>query len=159
MTSRFNLDMLNYSISPLDSWLRCQGSTTASTNKTASNEKTRLPNLLDKTINYNYVAQKKAKSEENATTKIFASNSQPCLDYNARHRKQPDRCRTPKPSVFYQKCIDDVCESNQPKDLKLVLPRELTYVRSLPFIKYVTYGTGKCFDGSVWQIKMFNPGI
>ena len=65
----------------------------------------------------------------------------------------PASCKTPNPcNQFYAKCIDDVLKCNEPKKMKLVMPRELRYVKNLPFLKYTAFGCGKSID-CLWQIE------
>lgn len=134
--------------SDLDLWFRRQG-----INKSAldfeSPSRIKLPRIREVNEPTNIV-NSNANNNNKQCSKIssqFISNSNP----NFSSTKPTDRCRTPH--LFYQRCIDEVTDVNHPDDLDLKLPRELVYVRSLPFIRYVTYGTGKCFN-SMWQLEM-----
>lgn len=169
--------------SPFNLWFRCQGVTSKNqtgTNKTETNAQIKLPLLVN-----NNDRQKRPSRFSNGTSssnssqcgsagpskpkimvKSFGSSKHNSnsmitnLPTGSKHtpsqqQQQHEPCRTPQPHIFYQKCIDDVFESNKPKDMdKLVIPRELKYVHSIPYMKYVTFGSGKCFD-TVWHIEMY----
>jgi hypothetical protein len=77
--------------------------------------------------------------------------------YNFKEENDEDRGDSPPsaPNSFYLKCINDVININQPQNLELYEPRELRYVKSIPFFKYITYGTGSSVN-TVWKIDRCN---
>ena len=133
--------------SPLNSWFRQQGGTN------------RIPNLSS------YNNYRKSTSNiygiNNSVTKklpnLIKTNSQTKNDSshvnsytNIKNSEPP---KTPYPAnLFYQRCINDVSLSNQPKELRLTEPRELKYEKSKPFLTYLTYGCGKS-NHYVWKIE------
>ena len=56
-------------------------------------------------------------------------------------------------NLFYSRCIEDVIRINEPQMHIFDAPKELTYVQSIPYLKYVTYGSGKAVD-CIWQIEV-----
>lgn len=127
-------------ISPLEFWFRRQG--TSNTLIESKNSKLRLPRIVED------IDETKKKTAQLGKTSSAKLNS------IKNSKKNIYRSKTPNSNFFYERCIEDVFESNHPRDLKFDLPRELVYVRSLPFLKYVTYGTGKSFE-SRWKLEMF----
>jgi hypothetical protein len=134
--------------SPLNSWFRQQGSTSripsySSSNNyrkstsniyggSQSNSNKKLPNLIKTNFH--------TKNDLNITRSYT----------NIKHYETP---KTPYPAnLFYQRCINDVLLSNQPKELRLTEPRELKYERSKPYLTYLTYGCGKS-KNYVWKIE------
>ena len=60
---------------------------------------------------------------------------------------------TPKPvSTFHLKCIDDVFKHNEPKDMFIDDPKELIYIKKLPFLKLSIFGVGSIKD-YLWELK------
>jgi hypothetical protein len=57
---------------------------------------------------------------------------------------------TPKP--FHLKCIDDVLKYNEPKNMFIDDPKELLYIKKLPYLKLSILGVGKTKD-LLWQLK------
>ena len=52
-------------------------------------------------------------------------------------------------NVFYSRCIDDVIAINEPGLQNYQAPKEMEYVQSIPYLKYVTVG-----GGYLWQIEI-----
>ncbi len=52
-------------------------------------------------------------------------------------------------NVFYSRCIDDVIAINEPGLKSYQAPKEMEYVQSIPYLKYVTVG-----GGYLWQIEI-----
>lgn len=128
--------------SPLNSWFRQQGA--SKTNLNISNPKTKLPKLNGRR------SSKKSGEHNN----MLRSNT---LHSFKEAEEEEDRGYSPPsaPNSFYLKCINDVINTNQPQNLDLYEPRELRYVQSIPFFKYITYGTGRSLN-TVWKIDRCN---
>lgn len=143
-----NNDKLNMNQTPLNSWFRQQGGRTNSDLTGQSikyNKKLILPSIKnsikqDKEINFSFQNKKVVFSSSDTPLKL--NNYEP-------------ECKTPPVSNYYQKCIDDVYNYNKPDSLNLKIPRELTYVRSIPNIKYITVCSGKTFKG-IWKLIVIN---
>lgn len=156
--------------SPLNSWFRQQGgsflSSSSSSSKTSKSMGLRLPRLSNPSTNSGKASQDKkenikAKKFNNSTNLKNSSTNSAYFNSSSTYSNFDDKeeasrdTRTPQPTnLYYQQCIDEVFKSNLPEKLKLIAPRELKYVRSIPFFKYVTFGSGKSF-GCIWQIEIF----
>lgn len=133
--------------SPLDSWFRRQGSSSRQSHHVYTNQTTtKLPRIRE-SIEFEPVNR---RNNHRYTSQITSNMNS---DNNKSRVNNRQRSKTPNASFFYQKCIDEVSSSNHPSDLELSVPRELAYVRSIPTMKYITYGTGNCND-SVWQLEI-----
>jgi hypothetical protein len=144
---------LNTTKSVLNSWYRQQGDTTKA-QQLNNRLNLRLPKIKNKSkkIIINESTSQNRLHDKEKLPQIFSSNSQYYAELNADKNLMTDS--KSKANYFYQKCIDDVVNSNRPELLKLSDPKELLYVRELYDIKYTTYGFGKSF-GSVWNLEIF----
>ena len=141
----------------LNSWVRQQGNpntTVFGTGRRASeskntNDRLRLPKLFESTSSDSLkVGQLTKKKRTTEPTPSLAAINQPPAP-------PPHRgfCKTPNPcNHFYSNCIDAVQKCNEPRKMKLLMPRELKYVQNIPFLKYTAFGCGKSID-CVWQIE------
>lgn len=160
--------------SPLNSWFRQQGGSFNMSKQSSSSNSLFLPklktsnDLISSSSNSSAQVVSKSKKEKSSkfnsstnlrnnntnTNSIYFSTSS-YMNMDERDLESRDYVKTPQPAnSYYQQCIDDVFKSNQPEKLKLTAPRELKYVRSIPFFKYVTFGSGKSFN-CIWQIEIF----
>lgn len=149
-------DSESSNISPLDSWFRRQGgpsSTTLRPYLVYDNVPSKLPRIRESVQEWDHTS---SNIRTNHRSHHFNSHG---IDKHKGHHLNNNssshhyRSKTPNASFFYQKCIDEVTESNHPNDMEFRVPRELAYVRSIPYMRYVTYGTGNCND-SVWQLEI-----
>ncbi|RMZ93237.1 hypothetical protein BpHYR1_039131 [Brachionus plicatilis] len=144
-----NNEKLNYNQAPLNSWFRQQGGKTSS-------------DLTGPPIKYSHdlilpsiktcINQGKEIDFSIQNKRVVFSSS----EYSIKVPKLERECKTPQQSNYYQKCIDDVYNCNKPDKMNLKIPRELTYVRSIPNIKYITVCSGKTFK-NVWQLIRLKP--
>jgi hypothetical protein len=141
--------------SPLNSWFRQQGASNRIPSLSSYN------NLRRSTSNIQSFNQKNLNNSSTSLNKkipnLINANFNAKNDFNQtrsftyiKHSEPP---KTPIPAnLFYQRCINDVLLSNQPKELRLIEPRELKYEKSKPFLTYITYGCGKS-KNYVWRIE------
>ncbi|CAF0709772.1 unnamed protein product [Brachionus calyciflorus] len=142
--------------SPLNSWFRQQGGDSFYKTQTSFPKLTNkyhkeiiLPRI--KSNLKSTASQNLNKSPSHSKNVYFVTSNESFMSQEF----QRD-LKTPLPSNFYyQQCIDDVYKCNQPEQHKLKIPRELTYVQSIPNFKYVTVGCGKTFN-CMWQISVVN---
>lgn len=142
------------------SWFRQQGGTvtkgSSSKNLNSnSNSNFTLPKLPGS--QENELKRKNKKRDKRFNQNSYASfNSTSMASLNSNETRE---IKTPIPgNSFYLKCINDVSKSNLPQTQKFTEPRELKYVQSIPFFKYVTFGSGKSFN-CVWQIQTISEQV
>lgn len=85
----------------------------------------------------------------------YLMNGKKMKKYSSMLNETPIRnIQTPFPTKsFYSRCIEDVVDSNMPENMNLKRPRELEYIRNMPFYKYITFGCGESCE-NFWQIKI-----
>ena len=153
----------------LNSWFRQQGSSKSviyeSTKKPKKSKSLKLPKLstseLDKPRRKNSFMSLDSMTDFH-TKHFFDTSEQVFTNCHVNSltksgtfiNENRDLSRTPDPSSFYLRCIDDVIRSNQPSKQIYDEPSELTYVQSLPHLKYVTFGCGRTLT-NLWKIQIF----
>lgn len=149
MKSKTNLK-LDIDEGPLNSWFRQQGGRTKSDftgQSVKSNQNFILPNIKN--------SIKQRKDNDNNCSVHNSKNFLSASEYSVSFEENKRKCKTPKDSSYHQKCIEDVYNCNKPNNFNFRIPRELTYVRSIPNIKYITVCSGKSFK-SIWQLVLIN---
>jgi hypothetical protein len=128
--------------SSLHSWIRQQGGghTNTKISLLKSKPKHEYSFLIEKDIN-NFNNRTGTTNTIISTTTNKTSNTTSVL-----------RSNTPRPNSFHQKCIDDVLKSNEPKNHYINDPKELVYIKSLPYLKLSILGIGKT-NKCLWELK------
>lgn len=142
-------------ISPLNSWFRQMGGSNHLTSLNLKRYDSEIDTFKLPLIrtNTDLVTNKSFKKAKHKKSKLKSDESK-SGSTSISDMSTESKIITYPSSAFFTKCIEDVVESNHPNKLKFNEPRELKYVHSLPYFKYVTYGSGKCL-GCKWKIDMF----
>jgi hypothetical protein len=142
-------------LSPLNSWFRQMGGSSHLTSLNLKRYDTEINSLKLPLIrtNTNLTTNKHLKKLKNKKTKLNLDGNNSSSASISNMLSESNMITYPS-NAFFTKCIEDVVKSNHPNKLIFNEPRELKYVHSLPYLKYVTYGSGKCSDCK-WKIDMF----
>lgn len=141
MKSKTN-SKLDFDEGPLNSWFRQQGGRTNS-------------DLTGKSLKSNLFLPSIKTSIKPSKENCYSFHDRKDLFSAPEYSVNKRECKTPKHSSYHHKCIEDVYNCNKPNNFNLKIPRELTYVRSIPNLKYITVCSGKSFQ-NIWQIVITN---
>ena len=132
--------------SSLNSWIRQQGNTHVNSGKPLLSKlrpKYEYSFVTEGSTSINNFHERIGTTDTSITTTTTATNNNVV------------RANTPKMNAFHCKCIDDVLKINEPKNQLINDPKELIYIKSLPYLKVSIVGVGRT-KGCLWELRSNN---